>query len=157
MPEILSFDGAMNLYHFCDEAAYATLQSLGYLNGDGRRVHRWLRDLNSRPYHWMAKQMQERLPPKPPLAGAFPVWAWHTHNGKPLADLRTREFGRKRERRVRLTLEVPSESVLLSDEEDWHHVLNAWFITDTEAESDLWDEREKAWPREQFQQAMRES
>lgn len=101
--------------------------------------------------------MVKRLPPKTEFARAFPVWAWHTHDGKPLADLRKREFGLKGERRVRLTLEVPQELVLLSDEEDWHHVLNGWFITDTEAESDLWDEREKIWPNEQYQKAMRES
>lgn len=74
-----------------------------------------------------------------------------------MADLRKREFGVKGERRVRLTIKVPPDLVLLSDEEDWHHVLNGWFVTDTEAESDLWDMREKTWPREQYQQAMRQS
>lgn len=147
----------MRLYHFCNQSAYEALQRRGYLIGDGRRADRHLRDSNSRPYHWMAEQMRKRLPPKPARAGAFPVWAWHTHDGKPVADLRKRGFGLKGERTVRLALEVPSDLVLLSDEEDWYCVLNGWFVTATEAESDLWDEREKIWPQEQFQAAMRES
>ena len=147
----------MRLYHFCNQSAHGSLQSKGYLAGDGRLATRWLRDLDTRPYHWMAEQMQKRFPPIPARAGAFPVWAWHTHDGKQVADLRKREFGLKGERTVRLTLTVPPELVLLSDEEDWYCVLNGWFVTDTEAESDLWDEREKLWPQEQFQIAMRES
>lgn len=147
----------MRLYHFCNQSAYEALQLQGYLTGDGRRASRWLRDLDSRPYHWMAEQMQKRLPPKPAHAGAFPVWAWHTHDGKPKADLRKCEFGQKGELTVRLTLEVPPELVLLSDEEDWYCVLNGWFLTDSEAENDLWEEREKSWPQDRFKAAMRES
>ena len=147
----------MRLYHFCDEAAYEALQQQGYLNGDGRRADRFIRDMEWRPYQWMAEQMEKRLLPKPTNAGKFPVWAWHTHDSKPLADLRKREFGYKGKRTVRLTLEVPSEQVLLSDEEDWHCVLNNGFITDSEEEYDLWDEREKVWPKEEYLNAMRES
>lgn len=147
----------MLLYHCCDESAYAALQKRGYLTGDGRRADRNIRDLDTRPYHWMAEQMRKRLPPKPKYAGAFPVWAWHTHNGKRMADLRSRDFAPMGKRYVRLTVDVPSELVLLSDEEDWHAVLSGCFHADTEAEWNLWNEREKSWPPEQYQAAMRAS
>lgn len=147
----------MRLYHFCNQNAYDALQDQGCLIGDGRRATRWLRDLDARPYHWMAEQMQKRLPPKPACAGAFPVWAWHTHSGKPSTDLRKRGFGLKGKRTVRLTLEIPSELVLLFNEEDWYCVLNGWFVTDTEAKSDLWDTREESWSQERYQEAMRTS
>ncbi|MDR2573394.1 MAG: DUF3841 domain-containing protein [Desulfovibrio sp.] len=147
----------MKLHHFCNKAAYEYLQREGYLNGDGRRADRLLRDLDSRPYHWIAEQMQRRLPPRHPRAAAFPVWAWHTHNGKRGTDLRNCGLGHKGGLTVRLTIKISDEFVLLSDHADWHSVLNNWFITDSEAESDMWDERKKTWPKEQFTTAMRRS
>jgi hypothetical protein len=76
-------------------------------------------------------------------------------NGKRFVDLRHRCYGVKGVRIVRLTIHVPDEQVLLSDEMDWHCALNDGFITDSEAESDLCDEREKTWPQEQYEAAKR--
>jgi hypothetical protein len=47
----------VTLYHFCNESAYDALQRQSYLNGDGRRASRFIRDMEWRPYQWMAEQM----------------------------------------------------------------------------------------------------
>jgi uncharacterized protein YcaQ len=36
-------------------------------------------------------------------------------------------------------------------------VLNNWFLADNETESDLWDKREKSWPKGQLAMAKRKS
>jgi hypothetical protein len=145
----------VTLYHFCNESAYYALQLQGYLNGDGRRANRFIRDMEWRPYQWMAEQMEKRLLPKPANAGKFPVWAWHTHGGKQPPDLRTCGLGLKGERTVMLTFKLPASDVLLSDEEEWHIVLNNGHCTDNEAEHDQWEELEKVWPQERFAASMR--
>jgi hypothetical protein len=145
----------ITLYHFCGQAAYTTLQQRGYLNGDGRRVDRFLRDMEWQPYHWMAEQMERRLPRKPANAGKFPVWAWHTHGGKHPPDLRCAGLGTKGERTVMLTIQLPATQVLLSDHEEWHIVLNNGPCTDTEPEWEQWNAFEKVWPAERYTAAMR--
>ena len=80
-----------------------------------------------RSYDWMNAQMEKRVCKKP--AGIkYPVWAWHTFEGvhkKP--DLRKSDFRFLREDSVCIEIEIPDSQVLLSNEEDWHMVLNDLF------------------------------
>lgn len=147
----------ITLYHFCDHAAYTTLQQHGYLNGDGRRADRFFRDMEWQPYQWMAEQMERRLALKPANAGRFPVWAWHTHGGKQPPDLRYAGLGGKGEQTVMLTIQLPAADVLLSDYNAWHIVLNNGPCTDNEAEWEQWKIFEKIWPTERYAAAMRAS
>jgi hypothetical protein len=89
------------------------------------------RDWYERPYRWMMAQMAAR---GLDTGGSPPFWAWHSY-GAPgrRVDLRTYyPVGPW----VRLTLNVPDELVLLSDEVDWHAVLNNWYLSASEAEYD---------------------
>jgi hypothetical protein len=75
-------------------------------------------------YDWLAEQMIRRVG-LPPEGVKYPFWAWHTlewKNQKP--DLRRMEFRGYIGDQVCLELAVPDTSVLLSDEEAWHDVLN---------------------------------
>lgn len=147
----------VTLYHFCDQTAYTALHQRGYLNGDGRRADRFFRDMEWQPYHWMADQMERRLSSRPPHAGKFPVWAWHTHGGKRPPDLRCAGLGKKGERMAMLTVQLPASQVLFSDHGEWHNVLNNGPCTDSEAEWDQWNALEKVWPAERYAAAMRAS
>jgi hypothetical protein len=141
----------MRLFHICSTQAYDALYKKGYLSGDGRRIPWYFKYA----YQWMTEQMRKRLPPKPAHAGVYPVWAWHTFGGKRALDLRHRGFGTQGNRTVRLTIEVPDAQVLLSNYDDWHNPLNNFFLTDNEAESDLWDARRQIWPPEEYEAARR--
>lgn len=75
-------------------------------------------------YQWMAKQMRRRIG-EPPAGVVYPIWAWHTlewQHKKP--DLRRREFRGYRGKHVCIEIEISADKVLLSDEMDWHFVLN---------------------------------
>jgi hypothetical protein len=43
-----------------------------------------------------------------------------------------------------IELEIPDTDVLLSDEENWHYVLNDWYLHDVNDEEGKWEET-KAW------------
>ncbi|MEA5074223.1 MAG: DUF3841 domain-containing protein [Eubacterium aggregans] len=75
-------------------------------------------------YQWMAKQMWKRIG-EPPTGVTYPIWAWHTlewQHKKP--DLRRMEFRGYRGKHVCMEIEISEDKVLLSDEADWHFVLN---------------------------------
>ncbi len=92
-------------------------------------------------YEWLAEQMEQRIG-KRPEGVRFPVWAWYKYGGKRKSDLRKVRwsYGNGGQRFVCLELEVPDDQVLLSDHDEWHAVLNRWPVTDTEEESDRYDE-----------------
>lgn len=85
----------------------------------------------ARAYRWMADQMAQR---GLHTNGAPPFWAWHSH-GQPGRRVDLRTFW-PIEPTLRLTLEVPDHLALLSDYNDWHHVLNNWHLSANEAEYD---------------------
>lgn len=81
-------------------------------------------------YDWLASQMEQRVGTAPPGV-KYPVWAWYLLDGsneKP--DLRKTEFRYYIEDQVCMELEIPAKDILLSDEIDWHIVLNDWFLAD---------------------------
>ena len=80
-------------------------------------------------YEWMARQMVPHIGPAPPGV-EYPVWAWYrwgdSKHRKP--DLRSSGHLRKGVEGVRLEFEVGRAQVLLSLFEEWHAVLNYWFL-----------------------------
>ena len=80
-------------------------------------------------YEWMARQMAERIGPAP-SGVEFPVWAWYqwgdSKHCKP--DLRSSGHLLKGVEGVRLEFHVDSAHVLLSLFEEWHFVLNYWYL-----------------------------
>ena len=93
-------------------------------------------------YNWMTSQIIKRIG-KPPIGVNYPFWAWHTRDWKhKKPDLREIGYGYKGEKSVRLELEMTNEEVVLSDEEEWHYVLNNFYLGDAESE-DEWDKEQE--------------
>jgi len=92
-------------------------------------------------YDWIVEQMKLRVG-SPPKGVLYPFWAWALMDGiskKP--DLRRTEFNNYVGENVVLELEIPDTDVLLSDEMNWHYVLNDWYLHDDEGkweETDAW-------------------
>lgn len=94
----------------------------------------WVNEPNFRKaYDWMVWQMEQRIG-KAPEGVQYPIWAWHTLAGKnKKPDLRGTEFRYHTGEQVCIELEIPEHEVLLSDEGDWHIVLNdSYCASDTE-------------------------
>lgn len=93
-------------------------------------------------YDWLAAVMNEKIG-SPPEGVAYPVWAWHTYDGRRKhADLRQRQ-GDRGERMVCMELEVPDSEALLSDFDAWHYVLNDFYYGDSHSDEEF--DRECEW------------
>jgi hypothetical protein len=121
-----------------NKAAYDTLVNTGVLYCKPE-LSDWLtEDDFRRSYDWLVEQMKQRIG-EPPDGVACPIWSWYSLDGKPAkVDLRKTEFNNYRGENYILTVEIPDELVLLSDEENWHYVLNNWYLSvaNNEAEHD---------------------
>lgn len=90
----------------------------------------------STSYDWMVAQMEKRIG-KRPEGVIYPIWAWHTYDWKhKKPDLRTCWFRGRYGVHACIEIDVPDESVLLSDEVNWHYVLNDWFYSGAKSEED---------------------
>lgn len=93
------------------------------------------------PYHWMMKQMDEKIPN---YKGEYPIWVW---TDRP--DLRESGHLNKGDRGVLLKIEIEDHRVLLSDFQAWHFVLNKWYFDLEDFENDNSHfsqyEMEKSW------------
>lgn len=96
-----------------------------------------------KPYNYIVKLM-ERQGIKRPNGVKYPIWAWHTYDGrhhKP--DLRHSAFGRRGDKMLCIELEVPDNEVLLTDYDAWHFVLNDSYL-DTSLNEEEYD-RQHDW------------
>lgn len=109
-------------------------------------------------YRWMAAQMQQRIDPAPHV-NALPFWAWFQAYGakQPKPDLRRRGHLPAGSSGVRLTLQMPSEKVLLSDFELWHYVLNSWYLPTSLIDGDRFEKNHNAKPATEQQAMTRKS
>lgn len=95
-------------------------------------------------YDWLVDQMKIHVG-LPPKGVRYPFWAWTLIDGvskKP--DLRRTEFNNYVGECVIMELEIPDCDVLLSDEENWHYVLNNAYLHDVNDEEGKWEETD-AW------------
>ena len=83
---------------------------------------------NKFAYQWMAEQMKRRIgePPLPEIT--LPVWAWYQYESKkknkpPLSENAKTHPGQKE---MMIEFDAPTENVLLSSFQLWHHPLNGW-------------------------------
>ena len=77
-------------------------------------------------YGWLNKKMKARVG-VPPDGISYPVWAWHTYDGKrKKPDLRHSGYEEKGKECVCLEIEVPDKDVVLSDFDGWHFVLDGF-------------------------------
>lgn len=132
----------MILWTIQHQCAYENMQKTGTLRADEAHL---CDDTFLNAYSWMVRQMKMRIG-NPPEGVRFPVWAWYQWEGKrKRLDMRFhgRGWGEKGTPIVLLTVEVPENSVLLSDFDYWHHVLNDWDIIFPDCETAVYSEAEK--------------
>ena len=138
---------------------YQQLLKDGYFRCDPKRSV-LLHELGFRKaYDWMNRQMEKRIGRKPDGV-KYPIWAWHTMDWlhtKP--DLRRREFRYENEDMVCIELSVPDGEILLSDEENWHFVLNDSYFNcaRNDREYDEAEEMYEALTKTERQQLKEES
>lgn len=115
---------------------WETLLRDGIFRADPEHVDEWFRYA----YSWYIRCMEELI--SRPTGVETPVWAWYQYldKSRPCPDLRhirtTYSAGKTM---VRVTLEVPDESVLLSDFDTWHYALNRWYLPRSEKADQLFD------------------
>lgn len=140
----------MRLWTFQPERVYEILQRDGVFRCDPSLSECITECEFAQAYDWMVEQMKYRIG-KPPDGVKVPIWAWHTHDWKhKKPDLRLGEFWYSSPM-LCIEIELPDEQVLLSDEEEWHFVLNNWYLSEDEQESERIDalseeEQEKIKP-----------
>jgi Domain of unknown function (DUF3841) len=113
--------------------AYRRLNERGVFRADGRKISHARRPA----YHWMIEQMRIRIGPS---GGAhYPVWAWRSWNGRPRPDLRSGALLSPGMSGWLVDLELPGESVLLSDFDAWHAVLKRGLLALCPEEEEAFD------------------
>jgi hypothetical protein len=111
-------------------AVWELLQKKGRLFADPQLGDYYKHD--DRAYDWMAAQMTKRVPDYP---GGHPWWAWYS----PLPRLRKlRNSDPAGAEHVRLTLNVPSKSVLLSPLNPWVMVMTEGYLAYSSREYEDW-------------------
>ena len=118
----------MRLVTVQDKAAHDELMEVGVLRCKPERSE-FLQDFKLR-YDWMVEKMR-MIVGEPPDGVSYPIWAHFRLNHRPAkADLRTERFlelGKRPCDHYIITVDVPSEKVLLSDMDYFICVLNFWY------------------------------
>ncbi len=92
-------------------------------------------------YAWMVTQMVKRIGPKP-KAVRYPLWAWYQwrNDRKRRPDLRSSAHLPAGQRGVRIEFEHPDTAALLSDFDLWHYVLNYWYLPESMADGEAFEQ-----------------
>lgn len=117
------------------KAKWDQAQKLGYLVGDFSSIDEDYKE----PYHWMMAQMKKRIPH---YGGEYPVWLWTER-----PDLRESGYLERGEQGVLLMVELHFNTVLLSDFQAWHMVLNNSYMSLEEEDDEVYtlEEIRKSW------------
>lgn len=138
----------MKLFHICSKTAYEHLLIKGFLSGDGRRVPKDFKN----SYDWMSDQMLHHIGKKPKYALKYPVWCWMDGNHAETSFLEDYDANY-----VLLELNVDDKDVLVSDFENWHFVLNNWFLSLNEEEYKNFELLEKKLSKKELDKIKKES
>lgn len=126
----------MQLWTIQTEAALRKLERDGRLSSD-----RSLADPDFLPaYDWMSDQMRRRIGPSP-VGVRSPLWAWYQYDSdsKRRPDLRRTGHLPRGEVGFLIGFHGDDESVVLSDFDLWHFVLNYWYLPATVADGERFD------------------
>ena len=122
----------LKLWTLQHEEAYRKMLETGTLRADSE--HLFCGEELRHAYDWMAAEMKNRIG-KAPEGVNYPVWAWHQWEGKKKRmDLRKAGYADRGTPMVQIEFEADADSVLLSDFDDWHHVLGHMYVADSEEE-----------------------
>jgi hypothetical protein len=102
-----------------------------------KAIDSWLRPA----YDWMVGQLEQRVKNYP--CNKYPIWAWY----HPKPDLRLSGHLPRGTSGVRVEFLVSSDRVLLSDFEAWHAVLNCWYLSLSDEESENWGNNAGMYPK----------
>lgn len=128
----------MRLWTIQYPEAYKDLCEKGYLRVPDDRVD----ELWKKSYDWLVGEMIKKIG-KPPSGVHYPLWAWHTLDGKRnKPDLRMGGYAKRGERQVLIEFEIPDDKVVLTDFCLWHFVLNDFWIIDA-VDDNEWEEKHK--------------
>lgn len=120
----------MILWTVQDKEAYLNLTHSGVLRADKEYIYGKEYFLSA--YDWMSQQMRARIS-EPPNDIQYPVWLWHTWEGRrKRPDMRRSGYAPTGSPIVLLTVDVPDEKVLLSDFDRWHAVLSKDYLATDE-------------------------
>jgi hypothetical protein len=113
---------AMILWTNHPENFYESSKKRGYIKADAKYIMRDDKD----KYIWMADKILEMG-----IANkrTYPVWAWYKYDGKrKKPDLRCSGHLPRGTKGVCIEFDACKSEVLLSNFEQWHSVLNNWFL-----------------------------
>lgn len=91
-----------------------------------------------RAYKWIVNKLEEKID-KHPKGKGLPWWAWYKLEGK--RDLTLDDVAHlctPNVEHILLELDVPDNEVVLSDYDNWHYVLNNWWI-DSSTNEEEWN------------------
>ncbi len=125
------------LYTIQHIAAYEEMLRTGTLRANEKYM---LFDGEFRPaYDYMARMLRERVG-KAPDGVFYPIWAWHTWEGKRgRRDLRCSGYGERGTKMVEIAFAAEEDSFLLSDFDAWHLVLANRYIGEREDIASLFE------------------
>jgi hypothetical protein len=109
-------------------------------------------------YDWLVKRMEEKI--GRPEQAKFPWWAWYKRNLSHMKpDLRESGYGERGRKCVCLELEIPDDSVVLSDFDLWWYCISdIWYNNaHNEKESDELDDWYDSLSREEQEKLKLES
>lgn len=87
-------------------------------------------------YDWIVEKMKNTIGDAPEGI-KYPLWAWHTYNGKhQRPDFRNSGYAKRGSNLCCIEFEIEENKVLLSDFDSWHIVLNNGFYFDFENEKE---------------------
>ena len=118
----------MILWKIHADVFFKKSQRHGYIKADRRYTDHDFKD----KYDWMAEKMLEKGITRKRI---YPVWAWYTYDGKrKKPDLRCSGLLPRGTKGVCIEFEACESEVLLSNFEQWHSVLNNWYLCKNEEE-----------------------
>jgi hypothetical protein len=140
----------MLLYTIQPIEFYEKLLTEKTLVNTGEFFDDFIRETFVRSYDWMVRQMDFRGLVKPVKEAKYPFWAWYKYSAeKAKPDLRHAAHAPRGTKCVCLELELPDNSVLLSNFDLWHFVLNNRPILPDENWEQLCDEFDSFPPDKQ--------
>ena len=118
----------MILWTIHPEDFFKKSQKRGYIKADGRYIDHYDKD----KYVWIADKMHERGITRKRI---YPVWAWYKYDGKrKKPDLRCSSHLPRGTKGVCVEFNAYESEVLLSNFDQWHAVLNDWYLCKNEKE-----------------------
>lgn len=109
----------MILWTIQEENAYEQLINNGVYRADASLIFDKYYSAYKMHYDWLVEKMKNLIG-NPPDGVEYPIWAWHTWEGKrKRRDLRCSRYGQKGKKKIQMEIEIPDTQVFLTDFDLW--------------------------------------